>query len=177
MARSLLYSFVIAFAYPVSPFVAGVVSDRIERKWLIVAAASGAAVFGVAFALSASAGSVILFGILITFRNATLASNATAYQAEVFPTAIRSRAPGFMHSFGRLTGVASSYLVALILEHAGVPGVFVLIGASMLVVVFSIGFFGPRTNHRSLEEIAAAAGTGEGKCTRVPHGASGNFPS
>jgi MFS transporter, putative metabolite:H+ symporter len=176
VARSLLYSFVIAFAYPVSPFVAGVVSDRIERKWLIVAAALSAALFGVAFALASTAVFVILFGILITFCNATLASNATAYQAEIFPTAIRSRALGFVHSFGRLTGVASSYIVALILEHAGVPGVFVLIGASMMVVVFSIGVFGPRTNHRSLEEIAAAAGTGDGKCAGLPRGASGNLP-
>jgi len=32
--------------------------------------------------------------------------------------------------------------------------VFVLIGASMLIVMLSIGLFGPRTNHRSLEELA-----------------------
>ncbi|MGU7775480.1 MFS transporter [Burkholderia sp. MR1-5-21] len=156
VTQSLLYAFLIAFAYPLSPFVAGSVSDRIERKWLIVATASGVALFGTAFALSSSAAAVIGLGILITFCNTTLASNATAYQAEIFPTAIRSRALGFVHSFGRLTGVASSYVVALILEHLGVPAVFVLIGASMLVVVLSIGVFGPRTNDRSLDEIAAA---------------------
>jgi len=92
--------------------------------------------------------------LLITFCNTTLASNATAYQAEIFPTEIRSRALGFVHSFGRITGVAASFIVALILEHLGVPAVFVLIGASMLIVMLSIGLFGPRTNHRSLEELA-----------------------
>ncbi|MBN3785419.1 MFS transporter [Burkholderia sp. Ac-20353] len=170
VTKSLLYAFVIAFAYPLSPFIASAVSDRIERKWLIVATAFGVALFGTAFALSSSAAAVIGFGILITFCNTTLASNATAYQAEVFPTAIRSRALGFVHSFGRLTGVASSYVVALILEHLGAPGVFVLIGASMLVVMLSIGVFGPRTNHRSLDEIAAADGPqpGSGDVTGAP---------
>ncbi|WP_175835345.1 MFS transporter [Burkholderia anthina] len=170
VTKSLLYAFVIAFAYPVSPFIAGAMADRIERKWLIVAAAIGVALFGTAFALSSSAAAVIGFGILITFCNTTLASNATAYQAEVFPTAIRSRALGFVHSFGRLTGVASSYVVALILEHMGAPGVFALIGASMLVVVLSIGVFGPRTNHRSLDEIAAADGpqAGAGDASGAP---------
>lgn len=154
ITRSLLYSFVIAFAYPISPLIAGVLADRIERKWLIVGAALGAAVFGTAFALSSGTAAVILFGILITCCNTTLASNATAYQAEVFPTAIRSRGLGFVHSFGRVSGVASSLIIALILERAGVHGVFVLIGASMLIVMLAIGIFGPRTNNRSLEEIA-----------------------
>jgi len=154
ITQSLMYSFVIAFAYPISPLLAGIFSDRIERKWLIVGAAFGAAAFGTAFALSSAAAPIILFGLLITFCNTTLASNATAYQAEIFPTEIRSRALGFVHSFGRITGVAASFIVALILEHLGVPAVFVLIGASMLIVMLSIGLFGPRTNHRSLEELA-----------------------
>ena len=162
VTQSLLYAFLIAFAYPLSPLAAGLFSDRIERKWLIVATAFGVALFGTAFAMSSSAAAVILFGILITFCNTTLASNATAYQAEVFPTAIRSRALGFVHSFGRLTGVVSSYLIALILAHLGVPAVFVLIGASMLVVMLSIGLFGPRTNRRSLDEIAAPTAARQG---------------
>ncbi len=158
ITKSLWYAFVIAFAYPVSPFIAGLLADRIERKWLIVASAAGVALFGIAFALSAQAGFVIAFGVLVTLCNTVLASNGTAYQAEVFPTEIRSRALGFVHSIGRLTGIASSFLVALLLERAGVPAVFVLIGGSMLVVVLSIGVFGPRTNHRALDELPGEAG-------------------
>jgi putative MFS transporter len=137
ISKSLWYAFVIAFAYPVSPIIGGLLADRIERKWLIVATA-------------------ILFGVLITLCNTVMASNATAYQAEVFPTQIRGRALGFVHAFGRLTGIASSFMVALLLEHAGAPAVFVLISASMLIVMLSIGIFGPRTNNRSLDEIAGA---------------------
>ncbi|WP_063889186.1 MFS transporter [Burkholderia ubonensis] len=163
VTKSLWYAFVIAFAYPVSPFVAGLLADRIERKWLIVASAFGVALFGTAFAMSAQAPFVIAFGLLVTLSNTVLASNGTAYQSEVFPTEIRGRALGFVHSIGRLTGIASSFIVALLLERAGVSAVFVLIGGSMLIVMLSIGAFGPRTNNRALDEISdggtdAAAG-------------------
>ncbi|WP_371141423.1 MFS transporter [Burkholderia cepacia] len=157
VTKSLWYAFVIAFAYPVSPFVAGLLADRIERKWLIVASAFGVALFGTAFAMSAQAPFVIAFGLLVTLSNTVLASNGTAYQSEVFPTEIRGRALGFVHSIGRLTGIASSFIVALLLERAGVSAVFVLIGGSMLIVMVSIGVFGPRTNNRALDEIADGA--------------------
>ena len=146
----------IAFAYPVSPFIGGLLADRIERKWLIVATAIGVVVFGTGFAMSGQAPLAILFGVLITLCNTVMASNATAYQAEVFPTQIRSRALGFVHAFGRLTGIASSFIIAVLLERAGAPAVFVLISASMLIVMLSIGIFGPCTNNRSLDEIAGA---------------------
>lgn len=157
VTKSLWYAFVIAFAYPVSPFAAAALADRIERKWLIVATAFGVALFGTGFAMSAHPAAVIAFGILVTLCNTVLASNATAYQSEVFPTRIRGRALGFVHSIGRLTGIASSFVVALLIEHVGVPSVFVLIGASMAIVMLSIGMFGPRTNNRSLEDIVARA--------------------
>ncbi|MBN3771048.1 MFS transporter, partial [Burkholderia sp. Se-20378] len=157
VAKSLGYAFVIAFAYPVSPLVAGLVADRIERKWLIVASAFGVALFGSAFAMSAQAPFVIAFGLLVTLSSTVLASNGTAYQSELFPTAIRGRALGFVHSIGRLTGAVSSFIVALLLERAGVSAVFALIGGSMLIVMLSIGAFGPRTNNRSLDDIPEEA--------------------
>ncbi|MDR6498589.1 putative MFS transporter [Burkholderia ambifaria] len=160
VTKSLWYAFVIAFAYPVSPFVAGLLADRIERKWLIVASAFGVALFGTAFAMSAQAPFVIAFGLLVTLSNTVLASNGTAYQSEVFPTEIRGRALGFVHSIGRLTGIASSFIVALLLERAGVSAVFVLIGGSMLIVMVSIGVFGPYTNNQALDEITDSSEDG-----------------
>jgi putative MFS transporter len=160
VTKSLWYSFLIAFAFPVSPFIAGKLADRIERKWLIVASALGVALFGTAFAIAGHSPFAVAFGLLVTLCNAVMAANATAYQAEIFPTQIRGKALGFVHSIGRLTGVASSFLVALLLQHGGPAAVFTLIVASMGIVIVSIGAFGPRTNGRSLEEIASDATTG-----------------
>jgi putative MFS transporter len=61
---------------------------------------------------------------------------------------------GFAYSFSRLSTVFTSYLIAFILGKFGARGVFVFISFAMLLVVLSIGIFGPRTRGRALEEIA-----------------------
>jgi putative MFS transporter len=48
----------------------------------------------------------------------------------------------------------SGFLIAWLLRHYGVPGVFVGITVCMLVVVVSIGLFGPKTTGLRLEEIS-----------------------
>ncbi|WP_249203541.1 hypothetical protein [Burkholderia ambifaria] len=78
---------------------------------------------------------VIAFGPLVTLSSTVLASNGTAYQSELFPTAIRGRALGFVHSIGRLTGADSSFIIALLLERAGVSAVFALIGGSIRTLI------------------------------------------
>jgi putative MFS transporter len=47
-------------------------------------------------------------------------------------------------------------MIAFVLQRSGTIGVCVFIASSMAVVVFAIGFFGPRTRDRSLEAIAGA---------------------
>ena len=76
------------------------------------------------------------------------------YQAELFPTRIRARAVGFVYSWSRLSAVFTSLMIGFFLRDFGVPGVFTFIGASMLVVVLSIGIFGPRTRNLALEIIS-----------------------
>jgi putative MFS transporter len=77
-----------------------------------------------------------------------------AYQAELFPTRIRARAVGFVYSWSRLSAVFTSLMIGFFLRDFGVAGVFTFIGASMLVVVLSIGIFGPRTRNLALEVIS-----------------------
>jgi putative MFS transporter len=76
-----------------------------------------------------------------------------AYQSELFPTAIRARAVGFVYSFSRLSAVASGYLIAAVLAGFGGGGVFVLISGAMVVVSLVIGLAGPRTRGLALEDI------------------------
>jgi putative MFS transporter len=75
-----------------------------------------------------------------------------AYQTEVFPTRIRSRAAGFVYSFSRIGAALSGFLIAFLLE-LGVVGVFAGT-ACYLVVTVAIGVFGPKTTGRRLDEIA-----------------------
>ena len=152
--KSLEYSFIIALASPTLPLLFLLFADRTERKWQIVAAACGTAGFGALFTLSSSPVWLILCGIAITGSNNLLSYSFHAYQPELFPTRVRARAVGFVYSFSRLSTVFSSFMIAFFLARFGTPGVFGFIGAAMLVVVLSIGLFGPRTRGLALEEIS-----------------------
>jgi putative MFS transporter len=46
------------------------------------------------------------------------------------------------------------HAIDYILNVAGVPGVAAFIGVAMLVVMVSIGFFGPATREQAFEQIA-----------------------
>jgi len=154
VTASLGYTFVIAIAAPFGPLLAALVSDRIERKWMIAGSALLVAAFGLVFAGMREAVPLILFGALITLANNVMSFSFHAYQAELYPTRIRALAVGFVYSFSRLSTVFSAFVIAFFLDRFGVAGVFLLIAASMGVVALAIGVFGPRTRNLSLEAIS-----------------------
>ncbi|MCB2253737.1 MFS transporter [Pseudomonas chlororaphis] len=154
VTHSLMYAFIITLAYPLGPLLFVKFANRFENKWQIVGSALGAMTFGTLFAWQSTALGLIVCGVLITFCNAWLSFSYHAYQSELFPTAIRARAVGFCYSFSRLSTVFSSLLIGFFLDHFGTPGVLAFIVSSMLIVMFTIGRFGPRTRNLALENIA-----------------------
>jgi MFS transporter, putative metabolite:H+ symporter len=154
VTNSLQYSAIIALIYPIGPLLCALIADRYERKWQIVSAAIGTATFGLLFARQTSTVSLIVFGMFITLSNNLLSYSLHAYQAELFPCRIRARAIGFVYSWSRLSTIFTSFLIAFFLENFGTRGVFAFIASSMLMVVLSIGIFGPRTSGLALEEIS-----------------------
>lgn len=154
ITKSLEYSFIIAFAYPVGPLLCSLFADRLERKHQIAAAAIGTATFGLLFARQSTPAALIALGVAITLSNNLLSFAYHAYQAELFPTRIRARAVGFVYSWSRLSTVFSSLIIAALLGAFGSAGVFAFIAGAMGVVVVAIGVFGPRTAGRSLEAVS-----------------------
>ena len=142
---SLEYTFIIAIAAPFGPLAAASIADKLERKWQIVIAAFGVAVSGLLFARMSLAPLLIFFGVLLTLSNNIMSFSLHAYQAELYPTRIRALAVGFVYSWSRLSVVFSSFVIGFFLQRFGVAGVFGFIAASMLIVMLSIGLFGPRT--------------------------------
>src|SRR3954451_13940790 len=49
VTKSLQYSFIVAFAYPIAPLLAASFADRFERKWIICGASVAIVAFGMAF--------------------------------------------------------------------------------------------------------------------------------
>jgi putative MFS transporter len=154
ITNSLQYSAIIALMYPIGPLLCMLIADRFERKWQIVSAAIGTATFGLLFAHQTSTAWLIVLGMFITLSNNLLSYSYHAYQAELFPTRIRARAIGFVYSWSRLSTIFTSFIIAFFLEDFGTKGVFAFIATSMLMVVLSIGIFGPRTRGLALEEIS-----------------------
>jgi MFS transporter, putative metabolite:H+ symporter len=153
VTKSLLYSFIIAFALPVGPMLAMFYADKIQRKYLIVAGALAVIVCGIAFGQVKSVTPLIILGVLISLAGQTISVCYHAYQSELFPTAVRCRANGIVYSASRVGAMMSGFLIAFLLRDFGVPGVFVGITACMVAVVVSIGVFGPKTNGLRLEEL------------------------
>jgi putative MFS transporter len=154
VTSSLEYTFIIAIAAPLGPALGFLLTDRIERKWLIVAAALSVAAFGLFFAQMRLPVFIVVFGALVTLANNVMSFSFHAYQAELYPTRIRGTAVGFVYSWSRLSTVFSAFVIAYFLKRFGVEGVFALIAAAMAVVAAVIGLMGPRTNNRSLEAIS-----------------------
>jgi MFS transporter, putative metabolite:H+ symporter len=151
VTKSLQYSFIVAFAYPIAPLLAASFADRFERKWIICGASVAIVAFGMAFSQLAVAGLLILCGVLLTASNMTMSYAYHAYQTEVFPTSIRARASGLVYSMSRISAMFSGFIVAYMLREAGVVGVFGLITAAMIVVVVAMAAFGPNVRGKPLD--------------------------
>jgi putative MFS transporter len=153
VTKSLQYSFIIAFAYPIAPLLAASFADRFERKWIICGAVAVAGCFGIAFSQLTNPALVILCGVLITAANMTMSYAYHAYQTEVFPTSIRARAAGVAYSMSRVSAAFSGFIVAYVLREAGVGGVFGLITSAMIVVIIAIAAFGPDVRGKPLDTL------------------------
>src|SRR6202790_276967 len=151
VTKSLQYSFIIAFAYPIAPLLAASFADRFERKWIICGAAAAISAFGMAFSQFAQPALLILCGVLITAANMTMSYAYHAYQTKVFPTSIRARASGLVYSMSRVSATFSGFIVAYVLRERGVTGVFGLITSAMIVVVVAIATFGPNVRGKPLD--------------------------
>jgi putative MFS transporter len=156
ITTSLLYSFVIAIANPIGPLLCTLIADKMERKWQVCSGAIGIGMFGMLFANATDAAMLIALGVLVTLCNNWMSYSFHSYQAELFPTRIRSRAVGFVYSWSRLSAALSGLAVAYLLNLGGVNAVFSFIAFAMLIVVVSIGGFGPRTTGLALEAISRA---------------------
>jgi MFS transporter, putative metabolite:H+ symporter len=151
VTKSLQYSFIVAFAYPIAPLLAASFADRFERKWIICGACVAIIVFGLLFSQLMLPALLILCGVLLTAANMTMSYAYHAYQTEVFPTSVRARASGLVYSMSRVSAMFSGFIVAYMLREGGISGVFGLITTAMVVVIVAIATFGPDVRGKPLD--------------------------
>jgi putative MFS transporter len=154
VTNSLLYSSIIALSAPIGPIIGLYIGDKFERKTVIVVTASAIVICGLLFSEMSSAVLLITMGVILTLASNIMSYSFHAYQTELFPTAIRTTAVGFVYSWSRLSAIFTSFFIAAVLQKFGTTGVFLLIAAAMLIVMAVIGFMGPRTRDLALETIS-----------------------
>ena len=154
VTHGLEYAFIIAVAQPVGPLLGALFADRVERKTQIVAGLACMGLAMAAFAKASSPALLIMFGILFTLAANIMSYAYHGYQAEVFPTRIRSRAVGFVYSWSRLAAAFAGLIIGTLLADGGVDAVAAFIGAAMLLAMGVIAFFGPSTRGMALEQLS-----------------------
>jgi len=153
ITHGLEYAFIIALSQPFGPLLGSFFADKIERKIQIMGGLAGMAVLMAAFAFATAAATLVLIGIGFTLAANVMSYAYHGYQAELFPTRIRSRAVGFVYSWSRLAAAFSGLIIGSLLSAGGVPAVAVFIGGAMLVGIAMIGIFGPSTGGLTLEQL------------------------
>jgi putative MFS transporter len=154
VTKSLEFTFAVALTAPIGPMFARLFCDKIERKWQVVASATGIGLFGLLFARQSAGPLIILMGMLVQISNTMLSYSFHAYQAEIYPTRIRARAIGFVYSWSRFSTIFVGFMIAFFLRDFGTTGVFLFIASAMAVVVGVVAIFGPRTTGLRLEAIS-----------------------
>jgi putative MFS transporter len=154
VTNSLLYSSIIAISAPIGPIIGLFIGDKFERKTVIVVAAAAIVVCGLLFSQMTVGSLLIAMGVCLTLASNIMSYSFHAYQTELFPTSIRTRAVGFVYSWSRFSAIFTSFFIAGILRQFGTSGVFMFIAAAMLIVMVVIGFMGPRTRGLALETIS-----------------------
>jgi len=153
ITHGLEYAFIIAISQPFGPLLGTLFADKIERKIQIIGGLAAMGVLMAGFAFATAPAVLIIIGILFTLSANVMSYAYHGYQAELFPTRIRSRAVGFVYSWSRIAAAFAGLIIGTLLHNGGVPAVAVFIGGAMIVGILMIGVFGPSTRGLALEEI------------------------
>ena len=153
VTRGLEYAFIISIAQPFGPLIGSFFADKVERKLQIVLGLACMAGAMGAFAFATSPAALTVIGIVFTLAANIMSYAYHGYQAELFPTHIRSRAIGFVYSWSRLAGAFAGLMVGFLLARGGVPAVATFVGGALLLGIATIAFLGPSTKGLALEHL------------------------
>jgi len=150
IARTLSQSLAISIGVIPGAFIASVIADRWERKYLIALVAVLVGTFGMVYGLSFSTWIIVTFGFLVAMGQQVFAPMLYAYTAECFPTNARNTGAGLSYGIGRLGNAVGPLIVAFLYSTYGYRSVFAYIAVCWVMVALLIMAFGPRMNARTL---------------------------
>ncbi len=154
--NSLLYSGLSFVGYPLGSILAMPIIERFERKYLVLATTVALAACIVGFGVSTSPVIAVTFGIGSTFVANLFAATYHVYQAEIFPTHLRSTATGWTFGLSRISAAAIPFVMVPLIASAGDRPATVIIAGAMVLIGVVVAVVGPRSTGHALESVNEA---------------------
>ena len=148
--RTLEQSSAISIGAVPGAWIASLIADRWERKYLIALVAVLVGTFGMIYGLSFNTWIIVTFGFLVAMSQQVFAPMLYAYTAECFPTNARNTGAGLSYGIGRLGNAVGPLIVAFLFTTYGYRSVFAYIALCWVLVALLVMTFGPRMNQRTL---------------------------
>ncbi|MFE4687112.1 MFS transporter [Streptomyces sp. NPDC056721] len=150
---SLGYAALSFCGYPLGSALSIPLIERFERRTLIIVAALGQAFFGLLFGFADAAWLIVGSGFLLTVCSNVFSNAFHVYQAEIFPTNLRSSAIGIAYSLSRLVSVILPFIALSVLDDLGATAVFAGSAVLMVLLCLNVGLLGPKTKGLALDAI------------------------
>ena len=131
----------------------GYIADRFSRKHTYIGYLLMAALLVPVFAFVRDPRALLVIGPLVGFFGTGYFSGFSVITSELFPTALRGSAMGFVYNIGRVTSAAGPYLIGQVSESGGMSAALCITSAAFLLAAgIATGLPG---------EKAEAGGSGE----------------
>ncbi|ETI69952.1 MFS transporter [Neobacillus vireti] len=143
--KSLTYVSLALLGAPLGSFIAALVTDRFERKWLLSITGFTIALCGLFYGLTFQPIFIVVFGILLNVFERTYTSLAYSYSPELFPVEARAVGTGFPYGVGRLSNMIGPILIGFLYTGYGYQVVFYFIAGTWAVGAITLALFGPKT--------------------------------
>ncbi|HEX3765613.1 MAG TPA: MFS transporter [Kofleriaceae bacterium] len=155
--KSFGYSIIIYLAQIPGYYTAAFLSEKLDRKWTIVAYMALGGVAAHFMSGASSHVSITVAGFLLSFfMNGTYAG-IYAYTPELYPTAFRATGMGVASAFGRLGGLSAPIIIGYAYPRVGFGGVFLVTTVVLAAGALAVALLGIATAGKSLEQIATDA--------------------
>ncbi len=154
VAASALFGAVMTAGAPVGGAIALGLADVFERKWMLVVGAVGACALGLLYVMADTDAGLMSLGFLtVSAIYFTGIIGMVTYVPELFSTAVRLRALGFVSALGRGAALAAPMIVPALFGAFGQGGVVALVCVVLFIQALLVAWLGPLTNNRSLTQI------------------------
>jgi putative MFS transporter len=154
VAASALFAGVMAAGGPVGALISFAITDRVERKWGVVAAALTAATLGGVYAWATAPAMIMGLGFLVVVTLYVFVTlGMFSYVPELFATPIRMRAIGVASLLGRIVGFGIPFGVTAVFAAYGQAGVIAAVALVLAATALVVARWGTATNRRSIENV------------------------